>query len=60
MRRAYAVLEVGRCCHGLANRVDRTRATGNGQVPAVAATAWRLLSQRLNEARVSARREAAS
>jgi len=29
---------------GLACRVDRTRAIGNGQVPQVAATAWRILS----------------
>lgn len=29
---------------GLANRMDRFEATGNGQVPIVAATAWRLMS----------------
>lgn len=29
---------------GLANRLERVRATGNGQVPAVAALAWRVLS----------------
>lgn len=29
---------------GLANRVDRLRAVGNGQVPAMAAHAWQLLS----------------
>jgi DNA (cytosine-5)-methyltransferase 1 len=29
---------------GLAHRMDRVRATGNGQVPAVAAMAWRLLT----------------
>jgi DNA (cytosine-5)-methyltransferase 1 len=29
---------------GLADRVERVRATGNGQVPAVAALAWRVLS----------------
>jgi delta 1-pyrroline-5-carboxylate dehydrogenase len=29
--------------HGVANRVDRLKAIGNGQVPAVAALAWRLL-----------------
>jgi DNA (cytosine-5)-methyltransferase 1 len=29
---------------GVANRVERTRAIGNGQVPIVAATAWRILS----------------
>lgn len=30
--------------NGLADRVERTRAIGNGQVPAVAAVAWTLLS----------------
>lgn len=29
---------------GVANRMDRVRATGNGQVPGVAALAWRTLS----------------
>jgi DNA (cytosine-5)-methyltransferase 1 len=29
---------------GMANRVDRLKALGNGQVPAVAATAWRILN----------------
>jgi hypothetical protein len=28
----------------VAARVDRLKAIGNGQVPAVAATAWRLLN----------------
>ncbi len=28
---------------GVANRVDRTKAIGNGQVPAVAALAWKTL-----------------
>ena len=32
--------------HGVAKRVDRLRAIGNGQVPAVAANAWRILSGR--------------
>jgi len=35
---------VGRVAHGVAARVDRLKAIGNGQVPAVAATAWRLLN----------------
>ena len=35
---------VGRVADGVAARVDRLKAIGNGQVPAVAATAWRLLS----------------
>jgi DNA (cytosine-5)-methyltransferase 1 len=35
---------LGRVAHGVAHRVDRLKAIGNGQVPAVAATAWRLLS----------------
>ena len=30
--------------HGLAYRVERTRAVGNGQVPAVAALAWEMLT----------------
>jgi len=29
---------------GLAHRMERTKAIGNGQVPAVAAAAWRLLT----------------
>ena len=33
-----------RVAHGLAWRLDRARALGNGQVPRVAARAWRLLS----------------
>ena len=36
--------DVGRVAHGVAARVDRLRALGNGQVPAVAAIAWRLLN----------------
>ena len=35
---------VGRVAHGVANRVDRLKAIGNGQVPACAAAAWRLLT----------------
>jgi hypothetical protein len=31
----------------MANRVDRLKAIGNGQVPLCAATAWRLLNERL-------------
>ena len=33
-----------RVAHGLANRVDRVTALGNGQVPRVAAAAWLLLT----------------
>ncbi|WP_365302973.1 DNA cytosine methyltransferase [uncultured Thiodictyon sp.] len=36
--------DVGRVAHGVAARVDRVRALGNGQVPACAAEAWRALS----------------
>ena len=36
--------DVGRVAHGVASRVDRLKAIGNGQVPLVAATAWELLS----------------
>ena len=35
---------MGRVAHGVAHRVDRLQCIGNGQVPAVAALAWRLLS----------------
>ncbi len=35
---------LGRVAHGVASRVDRLKAIGNGQVPRVAATAWRILS----------------
>ena len=34
---------VGRVAHGVANRMDRLRAIGNGQVPRVAALAWEVL-----------------
>ena len=36
---------VGRVADGVASRVDRLKAIGNGQVPLCAATAWRILSQ---------------
>jgi DNA (cytosine-5)-methyltransferase 1 len=36
--------DVGRVADGVASRVDRLRALGNGQVPAVVAAAWRLLT----------------
>lgn len=35
--------DVGRVAHGVAARVDKLRALGNGQVPSVAALAWRIL-----------------
>ena len=37
--------DVGRVANGVAARVDRLKAIGNGQVPAVAALAWEILSQ---------------
>ena len=37
--------KLGRMADGVANRVDRLKAIGNGQVPAVAAAAFRYLSQ---------------
>ncbi len=40
---------VGRVADGVAHRVDRRRAIGNGQVPPVAATAWRLLTTESTE-----------
>jgi len=39
--------DVGRVANGVAKRVDRIKAIGNGQVPAVAATAFRILSDGL-------------
>jgi DNA (cytosine-5)-methyltransferase 1 len=36
---------VGRVADGVAARVDRLKAIGNGQVPLCAATAWRILNQ---------------
>jgi hypothetical protein len=33
----------------VAARLDRNKAIGNGQVPQVAAVAWELLTERLNE-----------
>ena len=39
--------ELGRVAHGVACRVDRLKAIGNGQVPQVAATAWKILNERL-------------
>jgi len=38
-----------RSSDGMASRVDRLKAIGNGQVPLCAATAWNLLKDRLNE-----------
>ena len=38
---------VGRVADGVASRVDRLKAIGNGQVPAVAALAWHTLASRM-------------
>ena len=38
---------VGRVVNGVARRVDRLKALGNGQVPMAAATAWQLLKETL-------------
>ena len=38
---------LGRVAHGVANRVDRLKAIGNGQVPIVAALAFRILGGKL-------------
>jgi hypothetical protein len=35
--------DVGRVANGVANRVDRLRCVGNGQVPAVVRIAWEIL-----------------
>lgn len=37
--------DVGRVAHGVAARVDRLKAIGNGQVPAVVRKAWHVLCQ---------------
>ena len=37
---------LGRVANGVADRVDRIRASGQGQVPAVVAAVWRLLAAR--------------
>jgi DNA (cytosine-5)-methyltransferase 1 len=39
--------DLGRVAHGVAGRVDRLKAIGNGQVPLCAAEAWRELSELL-------------
>jgi len=41
--------DVGRVVDGMAHRVDRLKALGNGQVPIVAATAWHLLTEIFDE-----------
>ena len=38
---------MGRVVNGVAHRVDRLKALGNGQVPEVVATAWPMLIKRL-------------
>ena len=38
---------LGRVAHGVANRVDRIKAVGNGQVPHVAFAAWNILYYRM-------------
>lgn len=40
--------DVGRVAHGVAARVDRLKAIGNGQVPQCAAEAWRILTHNSN------------
>jgi DNA (cytosine-5)-methyltransferase 1 len=39
--------DVGRVANGVASRVDRLKAIGNGQVPAVVRAAWHLLTEEL-------------
>lgn len=39
--------DVGRVAHGVANRANRLKAIGNGQVPIVAATAFNILMERI-------------
>ena len=40
--------DVGRVAHGVASKMDRLKAIGNGQVPLVAATAFLKLANILN------------
>ena len=40
---------IGRVAMGVKNRVDRLRCIGNGQVPAVAQLAWKILSNNHHE-----------
>jgi len=40
---------LGRVANGVAARVDRLKAIGNGQVPLCAATAWRILNDRFGK-----------
>ena len=42
---------VGRVADGMADKVDRIKALGNGQVPLCAATAWNILIERLKNGR---------
>jgi DNA (cytosine-5)-methyltransferase 1 len=44
---------LGRVAHGVAHRVDRLTAIGNGQVPAVAALAWQTLMTRIKDSSLS-------
>jgi len=41
--------DVVRMVNGMADAMDRLKAIGNGQVPLCAATAWQLLTERLDE-----------
>jgi len=40
---------IPRVATGIAKRIDRLKAIGNGQVPQVAAMAWEILSQKANK-----------
>ena len=56
--------EISRAADGMAHRVDRLKAIGNGQVPAVAALAWRILTahsqyRRLTGEEIAERRDEA-
>jgi DNA (cytosine-5)-methyltransferase 1 len=42
------VTRLDRVAHGMAHRMDRLAAIGDGQVPCVAAAAWRALTARIN------------
>jgi DNA (cytosine-5)-methyltransferase 1 len=52
----WSMAELSRMDDGMANRMDRVTATGNGQVPAVATLAWSVLTRRSERSKPRKRR----